>query len=121
MLKNLTFKLAKLTEGSAVIVGTSNEIEEGKKEQAKTITKCICKMIEGFSFQGVPDAVEVIKSHKKDKEYSKLDLTEVMQSLITSNKSEEEKLIREEGLEEISEDEKEEQDEDKSMEIDEGS
>ena len=36
----------------------SNKGEEGDKQKERIITKCICKVLNGFSFNEVPDAAE---------------------------------------------------------------
>lgn len=38
-----------------------NKGEEGDKQKERIITKCICKVLNGFNFDEVPDAVEKLK------------------------------------------------------------
>jgi hypothetical protein len=35
--------------------------EDGDKETERIITKCICKVLNGFHFENVQDAIEIIK------------------------------------------------------------
>lgn len=62
LLKTFIFKLNRFGHHSSVLVGGKVENKQG--DGAKMVTKCICKMLAGFKFAEVNDAVEeIVKIH----------------------------------------------------------
>jgi len=57
--------------------------EDGYKETERIITKCICKVLNGFHFDEVQDAIEAMEQEKnKDKDNEDMDLSDLMKKVM---------------------------------------
>lgn len=57
LLKGLLFKLGRLTR-KASLSGSDTYSDEDIAAQEKVVTKCICRVLNGFHFKEVPDVMD---------------------------------------------------------------
>lgn len=63
LLKQLLYKLNKTTNKiNYNSLSGGNKGEDGEQETERIVTKCICKVLNGFHFEEVPDAIEKLEN-----------------------------------------------------------
>lgn len=71
LVRKLLYKIEKATRQQN---GVAAQKEDSQNE--KVITKCLCKVLEGFNFPQVPDAVALLQKTAEDKVHYKYEVVE---------------------------------------------
>ena len=58
LLKSLLYRLTRVA-AKANLAKAENAVDEGTQEQEKTVTKCLCRVLNGFHFEQVQDSLEL--------------------------------------------------------------
>jgi hypothetical protein len=94
LLKTLLFRLQRLSNKAQLQqVEGGGAADEELVAQEKTVTKCICRVLNGFNFEGVHDAGTVFLEQAPSQmavQGTSIEFDEVLKSVIKTNNEEEE-------------------------------
>ena len=71
LVRKLLYKIEKATRAQNGVAAQKND-----SLVEKIVCKCLCKVLEGFNFPDVPDAVETLKNKAEDKVAHKFEVVE---------------------------------------------
>ena len=87
LLKTLLFRLQRLTSKAQLQqVEGGAAVDEELNHQEKTVTKCICRVLNGFNFHGIKDAAEgfLLEGAKAQGEIENQDIALEFNSMLTT-------------------------------------